>query len=177
MAFVWFPCTLGFADWKKTTVWQRQEPESDVVSVALEAVVATNNEFRFAIGKCSWIWNGGRVMQSQQFHREILSLFEAKHLLIYMHIHIIQWLRLSIGIYIENTAYTMKLYVCHICRSAREKKRWILTHWGGCPHLPLVDCSICGLIHTPQLLSAILGKLRSGVIKYQPVSAQPRRGI
>ena len=46
---------IGVRRLKKTTVWQRQEPESDVVSVALEAVVATNNEFRFAIGKCSWI--------------------------------------------------------------------------------------------------------------------------
>ena len=45
----------------------------------------------------------GRVMRSQQFHGEIVSLFEAKHLLIYMHIYIIQWLRLSIGIYTKDT--------------------------------------------------------------------------
>ena len=38
-----------------------------------------------------------------------------------------------------------------------ETTQWILTPWGGGPHLPLVDRRIRGLVHAPQLLSAILG--------------------
>lgn len=41
---------------KKTTVWQRQEPESDVVSVALEAVVATNNGYEMVAESCRVYW-------------------------------------------------------------------------------------------------------------------------
>ena len=41
MAFVWFACVMGLAEKQQhTTAWQRQEPESDVVSVALEVVFA-----------------------------------------------------------------------------------------------------------------------------------------